>query len=248
VAGTPTWQAATSGQPPLAAHINQLLGTHTVTVLYTGVERAAQNTAGSGFTASNSLYVAQSFTTAAGQTAIGYLGLTLDSTASAGADLLPWTVSIYANSGSAPTGAPLVTATVTVEYVVNSPTVVIIPTPVTGLSPSTTYWIVTTPAGDAVNYYEWYRSNQTTGASTSTNGTTWSAQPYGLLYQVWDQTPALPQVGTWEDDGARWTTQIVNGSEQITTIAEYTAGQSPGGYMQSIRDINYSGNLLTGVF
>lgn len=243
----PTWQAATAGQPPLVAHVNQLLGTHALQMLYTGTETSSQGTAGSGNATSNGLWIAQQFTTGSSQTAIGYVGLNLNATTPNGANLAPWTVSIYANSAGLPSGPALVTTTATAEYVTTTPAVVIIPTPASGLAPSTTYWIVTTAAGNATYYYEWAHSNQSSGAATSTNGTTWTAQAYGLLYQVWDQTPILPLVATWEDGGARWTTQWTNPAGQITILGEYTAGQTTSGYLQSIRDLTYSNNVLTGV-
>lgn len=246
MAGTPAWQAATIGQPPYAAHVNQGLGTHAVTMLYTGTEQAAQATAGSGTTASNGLWVAQSVVTGAAQTAVGYVVLTLTAGSGLGANLPPLAVALYASSGSAPTGPPLVTTTVTAEYAAGTPAATVIPLPA-AVSPSTAYWIVTSPAGDATYSYAWGRSNQPAGASTSPDGVTWTPAAYGLLYQVWDQAPVLPLVGTWEDGGSRWTAQTVNGSGQPTTLAEYTAGQTAAGYLQSVRTLTYTGNDLTGV-
>lgn len=243
---TPTWQAATSGQPPLAQHANQILGTHTVQVLYTGVEQASQSTAGAGSASSNGLWIAQQFTSGASQTAVGYVVLTLTAGSSLGANLGPLTVGLYASAGGAPSGAPLVTTTVTAEYAAGAPSPLLIPLPA-AVAPSTSYWIVTAPAGGATYSYAWAHSNQTSGASTSATGSAWTAQSYGLLFQVWDQAPVLPQVGTREDGGARWTAQTVNGSGQITMLAEYTAGQTTGGYLQSVRTVTYSGNDMTGV-
>lgn len=240
MAGTPTWQAATAGQPPLARHVNQLLGTHAFTVLYTGVQRAAQFTSGSGSTASNGLWIAQSFTSGSSQTAVGYVVLSLTAGSGLGTNLGPLTVSLYANAAGAPTGSPLVSATVTAEYAAGAPLPLLIPLPAP-VTPSTTYWIVTAPAGNATYSYAWARSNQTSGAATSTNGTAWTGQSYGLLFQVWDQTPVLPQVATWEDGGARWTAQTSTSTRQITTLAEYTAGQTAAGYLQSVRTLSYSG-------
>ena len=75
MAVTPTWQAATSGQPALAGHANQFLGTHAATLLYAGTQTAAQATTGSSQNASSAGWTARSFTTAGGQTAIGYIML-----------------------------------------------------------------------------------------------------------------------------------------------------------------------------
>jgi hypothetical protein len=68
---TPTWQAATTGQLPKAAQVNQSLGTHKIQLLYPALRKANQSTAGSGTTQTNGLYIAQSFTTAVGQTQTG---------------------------------------------------------------------------------------------------------------------------------------------------------------------------------
>lgn len=251
MATTPTWQAATSGQTANAGHVNQLLAGHAATVLYAGTQTAAQATAGTATTASNSQYMAQSITTAAGQTAIGYVQLTLTGNNSSGTNLGTITVSLYASSGGAPAGSPLVTTTVATEYTWGvtggaTTTFVTIPLPAT-VTASTTYWIVTNPAGNATYNYTWHRSNQTSGASTSTNGTTWTAQTYGLQYKLFDQAASGLLVCTWEDTGARWTTTTWNTAQQIATYAEYTAGQTANGYLQSYRTYSYSGGMLASI-
>lgn len=244
---TPTWQAATSGQPGKAGHVNQFLGTHAATVLYTGVQTAAQTTAGTGSVTTNGTWLAQSFTTAAGQTAVGYVVMQLQGTNDLGANLPSTTVSLYANGSGAPTGSSLVTTTATAEYVGNGPLNLVVPLPATGLTASTTYWIVVAAAGNSTYYYEWNKSNQTSGASTSTNGTTWTAQSYGFLYQVYDQTPSGLVTCMWEDSGARWTWTAYGAQNLVSEYAEYTAGQTASGYLQSFRFFTYSNGLLTGV-
>lgn len=245
MATTPTWQAATSGQPALAGHVNQLLGTHKSTLLYTGVQTAAQTTVGTGSVSSNGLYIAQSFATAAAQTAIGYvLAYITSGSATSGSQLGPTTLSLYANSAGAPTGSALVSCTLTAEYVANAPTFVTFPLPITGLTASTTYWLVLAPAGNVTYSYLWYKSNQTSGASTSTNGTSWTAQAYGLLYQIYDQTASGSLVSAWDDSGARWTWTSYNTNGTINQYAEYTAGQTAAGYLQSFRTMAYSNGLL----
>lgn len=248
MATTPTWQAATSGQPALAGHVNQLLGSHATTYLYTGVQTAAQTTAGTGTVGTNGTYIAQSFTTAAGQTSIGYVIARISSGgATSGSQLGPTTLSLYANSAGAPTGSPLASVTMTAEYVAAAPSFVTYPLPVTGLTASTTYWLVLAPAGNATYSYLWWKSNQTSGASTSTNGTTWTAQTYGLLYQVYDQTATGLLTCTWEDTGARWTWSGYGTTNLLTQYAEYTGGQTTAGYLQSFRTLSYTNGLLTGV-
>ena len=62
MAPTTTWLAATTGQPPLAQQVNQLLVTHPFQNIYTGTLQASA-TGGSGSTSTNGLWLAQSFTT-----------------------------------------------------------------------------------------------------------------------------------------------------------------------------------------
>lgn len=238
----PTWLAATTGQPGLAGQVNQFLTTHAVTYVYTGLEQANQSTAGSGSVASDGLYIAQSFTTASGQTAVGYVVLTLAVTGSPA----PLSLSIQANSSGAPSGTALVSASLPKEFASGSATALTVLMPVAGLTASTQYWIVTQAVGDASDYYSWSKSNQTSGASTSTNGTSWTAQTYGLLYQVWDQTVVLPLLGTYEDAGARWVLLSYSGGD-LSGIKEFTAGQAANGYTVSSRALTYSGYELTGV-
>lgn len=239
--GIPSWLGATSGQGAQAGQINQFLGAHAVTYLYAATQCAAQSTAGSGSVNSNSLWIAQSFATASGQTAVGRVVLTLAVTGSPS----PLTVSLYASSGGAPTGSALVSTSVPKEFLTGSATALSIPLPAT-VTASTTYWIVTTAVGDASDLYSWSKSNQTSGASTSTNGTSWSAQTYGLLYQVYDQSASGALTHAWEDSGARWTGFGYNALSEITALREYTVAQSSG-YVESNRTLSYSSGILTGV-
>lgn len=250
MATTPTWQGATSGQLPKAAQVNQFLGSHQTQLLYSSLRKAAQDVAGSGSVNTNGLYLAQSFTTAVGQTTIGYVQLDMTTTGGLASVLPPTTLSLYANSAGAPTGAALITTALAAEYVASSiSTTITIPLPITGLTASTTYWLVLTPAGDASHFFNWNKSNQVSGASTSANGTVWAAQAFGLLYQVWDQTISAPQViSIWEDSGARWTWFGYSGNTPIT-IAEYTAGQTvtATSYTQSYRNLTFSGSAITSI-
>jgi hypothetical protein len=252
---TPAWLGATSGSNPVAGQINQFLGAHQVQYLYAGTLKTSQATNGSAHTSgSATLYIAQSFTTAAGQTTIGYVSVPVDSFTASGSTLGTTTLSLYANSSSAPTGSPLLSTTLTTEYAYlgsnsgSSDNVSLIyPLPVTGLTASTEYWLVLSPAGNGTNHYTWRQSNQTSGASTSTNGTSWTAQTYGLQYAVYDQTASGLLTATWEDSGARWTALTYNSLSQISTLAEYTTGQTAAGYTQSYRTLSYSNAQVTKV-
>lgn len=239
---TPAWLAATAGQSALAGQVNQFLGTHAITYVYTGIQQASQSTAGSGGPNSDSLWIAQSFATAAGQTTVGYAVVTADFTGSPS----PWTFSIQASSGGAPSGTALVSAALPKEFLTGSPAAQAVMLPVTGLTASTTYWIVAQAVGDGSDFFTWSKSNQTSGASTSTNGTSWSTQTYGLLFKVFDQSPVTPLAGTWEDSGARWTA-LAYTSSQLTGIEEYTVGQAVNGYTVSSRALSYTSGKLTGV-
>jgi hypothetical protein len=247
---TPTWQAASSGQLPKTAQVNQLLGPHQAQILYPSLRKANQSTAGAGSVNTDGTYLAQSFTTASGQTQVGYVRLTISTTGGLTGLLPPTTVSLYASSGTAPTGSALGTVHLTAEYVASSPAIVSIPLPVTGLTASTSYWLVMASAGDASHFFNWFKSNQVSGASTSPDGSTWTAQAYGLLYEVWDQTiasSATQPIFTWEDDGAAWTWLDYNGDGTLNIIAEYTTGQTSTTYTQSYRTLAYSNFTLTAV-
>lgn len=253
MATAPTWQAAVTGQTPKASHIDQLLGPHSLVVLYNGLQTAGQTTNGATTTSTNGLYLAQSFTTAVGQTTIGLITASLTTTTLTGSLLGPTTVSLHADNAGAPAAAALVTTTVTAEFASNASgtintTRIGIPLPATGLTPSTTYWIVVSAAGNVSNSYTWFRSNQVSGASTSPNGTTWTAQAYGFTFTVRDQTQTAPQVkSTWEDGGARWTFVVYTATNLINVYYEYTSGQTAAGYIQSVRTFTYSNGMLLSI-
>jgi hypothetical protein len=244
VTGVPNWLAATPNQPPQAGQVNQFLGAHPTTYLYQGTLKDNQQTAGSGAVTSNGTYIAQKFTTAIGQTAVGLAAVVLAAPGTPGATL---PVSIYASSGGAPTGSPLLTANVAPEYANFAPSFVTIPLPLAGLTASTAYFLVTGPAGpNGTNCFSWSKSNQVTGAYTSTNGTTWTAQAYGMRFEIFDQSVTGPLTCTWEDAGARWTWLGYNASNQMNALSEYTAAQNAG-YLQANRTLTYSGTSLIGV-
>lgn len=238
----PAYLAATAGQALKAVHVNQFLGPHPATYLYPGASQVAQTTLGSGTVTSTSLYIAQKFTTSSAF-ALGRVVLSLAVTGTP----VPTTISIQANSGSAPSGTPLVSTVLPYQAGPASAGTVSIPLPAS-LSASTTYWIVASVAGDASDYFAYSKSNQTSGVSTSTNGTSWTAQSYGIYFAAFDQSigNAMP-VHTWADSGARWVTLAYNTALQPTSIQEYTAGQSATGYLYSSRALTYASGALTTV-
>lgn len=237
---TPVWQGATSGQRGSASQINQFLGAHAATLIYAGASFASQATAGSGAVNSNSLYIAQSFATGT-TTAIGRAFLTVAVTGSPP----PLTLGIYASAASAPSGAALVATVVPSNLYTGTPASLSIPLPYASLIASTTYWIVAGATGDVSNFYSFSKSNQTSGASTSTNGTSWAAQTYGLLYNALNQASTGFLAHTWEDTGARWTSFATNTNGTPSSLTEYTVAQGPGQYVYSTRAFTYSGITLT---
>lgn len=239
MSGIPTWLGAAASQPAQAGQVNQFLGAHPATYLYAAAVQAQANTAGSGSQGSSTSWLAQSFTTAVGQTQIGRVVLQLAVTGSPA----PATISIYASSGGLPTGAPLVSTSLPAEFVGASAGAVSIPLPLT-VTASTQYWIVMSEVGSGGNQYSWSKNNVGSGAATSANGTSWAAAAYGLMYQVYDQTATGLLTHTWEDTGARWTWLGYNGTNQLTALREYTVSQASG-YLQSNRTLTYSSNQLT---
>lgn len=239
---TPNWSGATAGQPTLAGQVNQFLGTHTSTFIYAGAQQGGQTTLGSGSINTNGLYLAQSFVTGGSAVNVGRLVLQFGSTGSP----TPLAISIQTNSGSAPSGTALATVNVPAEYVATNHNVTV-PLPCS-LGASTTYWIVFNAVGDVSNFFSWFKSNQVSGASTSANGSTWTAQSYGFYYAYYDQSLVWPVRHTWEDSGARWA-QLSNNAVTglLTNIQEYTTAQGSGQYQYSSRTVNYSGTALTSI-
>lgn len=245
---TPTWQSPTSGQLPKADHVNQFLVTHPMNVIYQSPgQGSAQTTAGSGSVNSNGTYLAQSFTTSSIQTAITYVVLYTATSAGLSGLLPPTTVSLHADNAGAPAATALQSVTVTGEYVYNLPLVnTYLPLPVS-VSPSTKYWLVMSAAGDVTNYFTWYKSNQTSGASTSPDGSTWTAQAYGFRYEVWRQGVAgSNEWFTWEDNGDRWMFFSYNTNGTVAALAEYTVGQTATTYTQTYQNFFYTSGQFVG--
>lgn len=238
---TPTWQAPTAGQPGLAAHVNQLLTAHVTQYVYTGTVRSSQTTDGSAAVNSNGLYLAQKFVLT-GATSVGRVILTLAKTGSPG----PVHVSLRADNAGAPATTEIVGVDVPPEFVGATKAALSIPLPATGLTSGGTYWVVLTAVGDASDYYSLEKSNQVTGASTSANGTAWTAQAYGFLYQVFDQSIVTPVVHDWVDSGARWTVTSYGSTGEPATFGEYVVGQNST-HQAALRTLTYTNGVLTSV-
>lgn len=238
---SPTWQAPVSGQPGLAGAVNQLLTTHPATFVYAGVLAASETTGAPGTVASNGTWIGQSFTAGASQTTTGYVVLTVSFTGSPD----PWEFSLQAGSSGVPSGTALASAWLPPAFTPASPGPVTVLLPASGLTSGAQYWIVAAAQGDANDCFTLSKSNQTSGAATSTDGTTWTAASYGLLYEVYDGSTNGNLTGIWEDSGARTTVFAYTGG-LVTQVQEFTAGQTATGYAASSRTLSYSGGLLTG--
>lgn len=243
----PPWLAATPGYAGQAGQVNQFLAAHTATWIFEGALQASEVTGSASYSSTDGVYLAQEFTTGAAQTSTGYLLLQVSTVGGSpvSGTIAPLTIGLYANS-SGPTGSPLASVSVHVEYVYSSPFWVPVPLPATGLAPSVSYWLVTQPVGSAAAYYAWQQSNQPYGAMTSPDGVTWTAAPYGLMYQVFTLGTGGPLQFTYEDGGARWAAFTYNSAGQLTGVSEYTAAQGPAP-LTSQRSLTYTDGILTGI-
>lgn len=237
---TPNWNAATAGQQPLAGQVNQFLGTHAVNFVYTGVTQGSSTTLAGSATNSNGLYIAQQFTPGA-QSSQRWV-FTLAVTGSPN----PLTMTIQTNNSGAPSGTVLSTTLIPNAFVPGSAGQVSVPTAPITFSAATVYWVVFSAVGDVSNFYAVSRTTAVSGASTSTNGSTWTAQAYGLYYNRFDTSTTGPMLHTYEDSGARWTSIGHNASSTVTSLSEYNTAQNSG-FFQSVRSFTYSSGDLTGV-
>lgn len=247
---TPSWLAASTGHRADAGAVTQFLGTHSAQWIYTdpGAVQAQQATGAAVYLSLQSGYVAQTITTGATQTAIGQVALQFSAVGGSPltATISPLTVSLYAASSGLPVGPALATAQLAEPYVYSAPFWLPVPLLATGLSPSSIYCLVATGAGSADAYYAWQHSDQSSGAATSPDGASWTAQPYGLMWQVYDTTASGRIASIVADDGARVITFTWSGAA-LTGISEYTIAQD-GSTLTSTRILAYAANgLLTGV-
>jgi hypothetical protein len=247
---TAPWLAASAGYRPQPGQINQLLGSHRSTWIYSGNTLQSSETAGSAlYVSSASQYLSQSFITGSTQTTIGNVHLQVSTVGGSpvSAAITPLTVAIYASSAGLPTGAPLATTALSEIAVYSGAFWLPVPVGVSGLTASTVYQIAVSPAGSGGAYYAWQRSNQSSGASTSTNGTSWTAQAYGFMFKVFDQSgTSWPPLHLVDDGGARLTDFTYNTAGQLLTITEQVVSQA-GAVQYSKRTLTYSGNTLIGV-
>ena len=240
MATTPSWLAATSGQATNAGQVNQLLGSHAVKYLYTGTSLGSSTTLAGTATNTNGLYIAQSFTPGSTQT-VGRWILTLAVTGNPA----PLVFTIQTNSAGAPSGTVLSTTVIPKEFVAASAGQLSVPELPTSLTNATQYWFVFNAVGDVSNFYSISRTTAGSGASTSTNGSTWTAQAYGLYFNRFDNSASGNLLHTYEDNGARWTALNWNANGSISSLQEYTVAQGANQYLASSRSMSYSNGLIT---
>ena len=247
---TASWLAATIGQPTRPGLINQFLGSHTSSWLYSGnTLQSSQQTGASVYQSSHAQYLAQTFNTTSAQTTIGQVLIQVSTVGGSPvtATIPPLTVSLYANAGGVPTGSAIATTSVTEQYVYLQPFWVTVPLAVTGLTAATPYWLVVSPAGSASAYYVWQQSNQTSGAALSSDGLSWADQAYGFMFQVYDQLGTnWPPVSLTDDNGSRVTTFTYTATNLLSTITESVVAQGGTSFFSS-RTISYTGVYPTGV-
>lgn len=247
---SPQWLAAAAGSTyrAQAGQVNQFLVGHTSSWLYAGTLQASQTTGTGVYSSTQGTYLAQPFATTANQTTIGQVWLQVSTVGGSPitATITPLTLTLYLDGGGTPTGSALASTTVNEQYVYSSGFWLQFPLGVTGLIGSTTYQLVLSPAGTGTAYYVWQHSNQVSGASTSTDGVTWTPQTYGLMYQVYDASTGGNVQFIWDDAGARWTRFSYDSLGRYSMISEYVIAQS-GNAFQSSRTLSYTNLTLTGV-
>lgn len=240
------------GGPGNAGGVNQFLTPHNATFIYDSASLKSSQLIGNGsYTTTQDQYLSQQFQTAAAQTTISEVWLQVSTVGGSAVtnNITSLIVGIYADSGGEPTGSALVSASLTETAVYASGFWVVVPLPVTGLSASTSYHVVVSPAGGSVSYYVWQNNNQVGGGSTSPDLVVWTDQSFGFMYRVYDQTfvgGSLVQYVV-EDSGDRWTHYGYDATNEVTSINEYTVDQTGSSSLNVTRTLTYTNGFLTGV-
>lgn len=232
--------------------VNQFFGAHNSTFVYdSAVLQASQTIGAATYLTTQDQYISQSFMTGASQTAIGEVWLQVSVVGGSAItdNVAPLFVGIYADSGGEPAGSPLAVSFLTETAIYAAPFWVIFPLAVSGLTPSTTYHLVTYPVGTATSYYVWQENNQTGGASTTPDFILWTDQPFGMMYQIYDQTAAFGSLLKYVivDEGSQWIQYTYDGNKLLSTITQYTVNQLGTGSISSTWTLTYSNGQLTGI-
>lgn len=246
--GNPSWLAASAAAPVNSGLVNQFLSSHSARWVYQGTQVTAQTTGIAVYQSTYTQYLAQLITTGSSQTTIGkvLIQVAVVNGSAVSEVIPPLTLSLYGNTGNVPSGSALTSVSMDEVYIATSGYWVAFPLAVTGLATSTSYQLVLSPVGTAATFYTWHESNQSSGASLSSDGVTFTPQTYGFMYQVFDQSPSGQLSFITEDSGARWVSLTYSALNQLTGITEYTAAQG-GSYLTSVRTVAYTSGFVTGV-
>lgn len=246
----PVWAGAQVAFGAESGQISQFLASHNAVYQYSGQTISSQQATGTGtFIDTLSQWLSQTIVTGSSQTDIGAIGLQLSTVGGSPINtLIPaLTVSLYADLAGSPTGSALASATVTSPYVYSSPFWVQIPLFATGLTATTVYHLVTSITGTTGHYYVWQKSNQTNGCSTAPDGINWTAQNFGLMYQVYSQDGATGNVTSISEDGGALITIITYTAQNTpATITQYATLQD-GSTISSSGTLSYTNGLPIGV-
>lgn len=250
MSNVPTYQAAAVGYPGNAGHSNQFLFPHSGSAIYTGSNQTDKQTTGSGlYIPTYDQYISQQFSTTSTQTTLSQVWLQVSAINGSAVtnNIDPLYVSIYADYGGFPTGSALATSGLSETVIFGSGFWSVFLIPLSGLTPSSNYHIITSPAGSSTSgYYVLQENNLTGGALTSPDNADWTIQTYGVMFQVYDNTAAGLLQYLVEDNGARWTQFTYTGS-LISSVTEYTIDQTGSGNFSSTRNLSYVDKLVTGI-
>lgn len=245
----PTWRPALVGFPSTAGDVNQFLVKHESLIQYGGSLQASSETGSATYEATYVQWLSEQFVTAVDQTDIGFVQLQLSTFGgSAVTSTIPdLTVSLYTDSFGSP-GTSLASVTSSSVYIYGQPFWATIPLAVSGLTPSTTYHLVTKIVGDPTHFYAWQHDTVGSGASTSPDGFIWSTAAYGLMYRIYNLSgggTSSPKIIN-EDQGARVSSfSYAPNTGLLTTIDTSTTGVN--GAVAYSATVTYNNGLITGV-
>jgi len=238
---TPTWASAQVGTSAQAGQINMFLGSHQAQYIYTGTNQGVGGAAPtatftdmkSGGTPSLAAKIV-----AYPATTVSYAWVWLKATGNAADVTAQW----WTNSGSTPGaqfgGSPSVTipAEIVSSFGGTGGFWVAFPMPITGLTATTTYWLVLSSPGSSTNFVSWAVDSAVTGRATNPNSPpsgAWTTQTANFSCVVWGTDVAPFNLNfIWEDSGAGWVGLTWDAAgKNITTIAEFC------GALRSVRSL-----------
>lgn len=247
---TPNWQGAVPGQAGTAGQVNQFLGSHNSSVSYGGVLAIDSGSGSAVYNETYDQYMAQLFTTTNTQTSVDYVQLQLNAVGGSPVTALipPIQVSLVTDNFGEPSTTVLASVTLQSTYVYSSSFWVVAPLS-TSVTANTAYWVVTNQVGNSGHYYAWQRALDSAGASVSSDGVTWTSQPYSMMYQVFEQgnsnngSPTLIN----EDSGARITTLTYDPVTDALTGLSTVTLNATGNANSYSATMSYTNGRLTSI-